>query len=129
MFIFDKMRMIYRILIFISMLSISCTKSDNNAECIKGKLVINGICGNNTIQVISGSIDPNLIVKSWEDPSTSKTYENVFALKSICTFPTSIKEGDEFYFKIDNNPKGTDCVVCLAFRAVPPKGLMIKVCQ
>ena len=127
--IFDKMRMIYLILIFTSMLSVNCTKADNTTDCIKGKLVINGICGNITIQVISGTIDSNLIVKNWEDPTTAKSYENVFALKSICTFPSSIKEGDEFYFKIDNNPKGTDCAVCLAFRAVPPKGLMIKVCQ
>jgi hypothetical protein len=121
--------MIQSLLVLVALLSLNCTKSSDVNNCIKGKLVINGICGNITIQVLSGPIDSNLIVKSWQDPSTSKTYENVFALKSICTFPSSIKEGDEFYFKIDNDPKGSDCAVCLAYRPTPPKGLMISICK
>ena len=123
------MKSIKTILVVIGLLSISCSKVDPKTDCIKGKLLINGICGNITIQVISGNIDSNLIVKSWTDPATDKTHQNVFELKSICTFPSSIKEGDEFYFSIDNDPKGSDCAVCLAYRPVPPKGLMIKVCQ
>jgi hypothetical protein len=123
------MKSIKTILVVIGLLSISCSKVDPETDCIKGKLLINGICGNITIQVMSGNIDSNLIVKSWTDPATDKTHQNVFALRSICTFPSSIKEGDEFYFNIDNDPKGSDCAVCLAYRPVPPKGLMIKVCQ
>jgi hypothetical protein len=123
------MKMIQPLLVLVALLSLNCTKSTDVNNCIKGKLIINGICGNITIQVLSGPIDSNLIVKSWQDPSTSKTYENVFALKSICTFPSSIKEGDEFYFKIDNDPKGSDCAVCLAYRPTPPKGLMISICK
>lgn len=117
------------ILVLLGLLSLSCSKLDAETDCIKGKLVINGICGNNTIQVLSGNIDANLIVKSWEDPETSKKYENVFALQSLCTFPSTLKEGDEFYFVIDNDPKGSDCPRCLAYRPVPPKGLMIRICK
>ena len=123
------MKLIQAILVLVALLSLNCTKPSDANNCLKGKLVINGICGNITIQVLSGSIDSSLIVKNWEDPSTSKTYENVFALKSICTFPSSIKEGDEFYFKIANDPKGSECAVCLAYRPTPPKGLMISVCK
>jgi hypothetical protein len=117
------------ILVLLGLLSLSCSKSDPETDCIKGKLLINGICSNITIQVVSGKIDPTLIEKSWEDPATSKKYENVFALQSICTFPTTLKEGDEFYFVIDNDPKGSECMRCLAYRPVPPKGLMIRVCK
>lgn len=123
------MKFFQAILVLVALLSLNCTKTSDDNNCLKGKLAINGICGNITIQVLSGSIDSNLIVKNWEDPSNSKTYENVFALKSICTFPSNLKEGDEFYFKIDNNPKGSDCAVCLAYRPTPPKGLMISVCK
>ena len=123
------MKMVVFILVILGLLSLSCSKLDDETDCIKGKLVINGICGNNTIQVLSGKIDSNLIEKSWEDPATSKKYDNVFALQSICTFPNTLKEGDEFYFVIDNDPKGSDCPRCLAYRPVPPKGLMIRVCK
>ncbi len=123
------MKIITIIILSLAIYSLGCSKSDSTSECLKGKMVINGICGNITLQVLSGNIDTNLIVKSWVDPSTSKTYENVFALKSVCTFPTNIKEGDEFYFKINNDPKGNDCPVCLAYRPTPPKGLMISICK
>jgi len=116
-------------LVVFGLLSLSCSKIDAKTDCIKGKLLINGICGNITIQVMSGKIDSNLIEKSWEDPETSKKYENVFALKSICTFPSNLKEGDEFYFVIDNDPKGSECPRCLAYRPIPPKSLMIRVCN
>ena len=129
MIIFVKMKLHLCILVLVAFLSVHCTKDDPSKDCIRGKLVIKGICGNSTIQVISGKIDSSLIVKTWEDPSTTKKYDNVFALKSICTFPGTIMEGDEFYFKIDNDPRGSDCAVCLAYRPTPPKGLMISICK
>jgi len=113
----------------LGLLALKCSKSDVELNCIKGKFVINGICGYNTIQVLSGNIDTNSIVKSWEDPITLIKYENVFELRSLCTFPSTLKEGDEFYFVVDNDPKGSDCPRCKAFRPVPPKGLMIRVCK
>jgi hypothetical protein len=116
-------------IITVGLLALSCSKVDVEPDCIKGKLVINGICGNTTIQVLSGNINTNLISKSWEDPITSIKYENVFALQSTCTFPDTLKEGDEFYFVVYNDPKGSDCMRCLAYRPVPPKGLMIRVCK
>jgi hypothetical protein len=123
------MRLFHTILFALGIVSLSCSKIDPETDCIKGKLLINGICGNITIQVLSANIDTRLIDTTWTDPSTSITYKNVFALKSICTFPSTLKEGDEFYFRIDNSPKGTDCAVCLAYRPVPTKGLMISVCK
>ncbi len=116
-------------LVIFGLFSLSCSKIDAETDCIKGKLLINGICGNITIQVLSGKIDSNLIEKSWEDPETLKKYENVFALKSLCTFPSTLKEGDEFYFVIDNDPKGSECPRCLAYRPIPTKSLMIRVCN
>lgn len=110
-------------------LFLGCSKTDAEQTCIRGKLLINGICGNITIQVVSGTIDLNLIEKEWKDPATSIEYKNVFALYSICTFPGSIKEGDEFNFVVDNDPKSADCPRCLGFRPVPSKGLLIKVCN
>lgn len=112
-----------------AVLGLNCRKEDSTQGCIRGKLVIKGVCGNSTIEVMDGGIDSNLIVQNWDDPSTSKIYKNVFALKSFCTFPGDIKEGDVFYFTIDTVSKGGDCIVCLAYRPTPPKGLMINVCR
>jgi hypothetical protein len=88
---------------------LSCTK-ENNASvinpngCIKGKLVLKGICMNYVIEVVSGTIDPSLIESTWENPDTHDVYKNVFGLASICTFPPTLKEGDEFYFTIPQSP-------------------------
>lgn len=94
--------------------------------CFKGKLVIKEICMNYTISVVLGNIDKSLIEKSWTDQSTGKVYQNVFALSSYCSFPTDIKEGDEFYFKIVDN-SDQDCVVCLAYYPTPGKKLAIAI--
>jgi hypothetical protein len=100
--------------------------SQRKEDCIKGKLMIKGICMNYTISVISGNIDQSLIEKSWTDKSTGKVYQNVFALGSQCSFPADIKEGDDFYFKIlsKNDP---DCAVCMAYYPTPGKKLAIAV--
>lgn len=124
-----RMKMNRLLWITAGLLFLGCSKYSPRMECIKGKLLINGICGNITIRVVGGKINPELIEKRWVDPATSIEHNNVFALYSICTFPSSIKEGDEFNFVIDNDPKGTDCMRCLAFRPVPAKGLLIKVCK
>lgn len=78
---------------------------------------------NYTISVIKGDIDPSLVEASWTDPVTNKTYPNAFGLKSICTFPPDINEGDEFYFKIEEVPQ--NCGVCQAYYPTPQKRLSI----
>ena len=105
----------------------SCGKPKSTATgCYKGRLEVKALCMNYTIKVLEGGIDKSLIADQWKDESTGKTYSNVFALKSRCNFPATLKEGDEFYFTIDNT-SNQDCAVCMAYYPVPAKGLSIKV--
>lgn len=83
------------------LLNILCNKADQSVvEIFKGKLVLQGICMNYVIQIVEGSVNPILYEQSWVNPLTNTTYKNVFGLASTCTFPSNIKEGDEFYFTI-----------------------------
>jgi hypothetical protein len=102
----------------------NCNKN-KTTDCFKGRLEIKGICSNYTIKLLEGNIDTSLLVENWTDEHTGKAYTNVFALGSPCTFPESIKEGDEFYFKIDTVQQ--DCNVCMAYYPTPQKKLAIKV--
>lgn len=92
----------------------------------KARLEIKAICMNYTIRLLEGDMDTSLIASSWVDPSTKKTYPDVFALGNPCNFPSGIKQGDEFYFMIDT-AKQKDCMVCMAYYPTPPKKLSIKV--
>lgn len=104
-----------------------CNKK-KSSEIYKGRLEIKALCMNYTIKVLEGNIDTSLISASWTDESTNKDYTNVFGLASKCTFPPEIKEGEEFYFVLDDSAR-RDCAVCLAYYPVPPKKLMIKVVE
>jgi hypothetical protein len=107
-------------------LQAGCKKDRVSSGCYKGKLAVKGICSNYTIQVTGGNIDTSLIVGSWRDEQTGVTYKNVFGLGSPCTFPARLKEGDEFYFTIDNNSV-QNCVQCMAYYPTPEKKLSISV--
>ena len=98
------------------------------AEKYKAKLEVAGICMNYTISVIEGKIDPSLVVASWTDETSHKSYTNVFKLGNPCDFPSSIKAGDEFYFTIDTT-QGKNCAVCMAYYPTPSKKLSIKVAE
>ena len=98
----------------------------NTAGCYKGRLEVKGGCMNYTISITSPSFDTSLVAGTWTDENTGKTYKNVFALKSKCTFPENINAGDEFYFMIDSTSV-QNCAVCLMYYPVPPKKLSIKV--
>ena len=100
--------------------------STKKTERLKGKLEIAGICMNYTIKIIEGKVDSSLVAAKWTDETTGKTHENVFRLGSPCTFPASIKQGDEFYFTIDT-AKQKDCMVCMAYYPTPAKTVAIKV--
>jgi hypothetical protein len=95
-------------------------------NCYKGKLEIKAACMNYTISVQQGIIDTAVFAASWTDESTGKSYKNVFALDSRCNFPSTIHEGDEFYFTVDSTTV-QDCAVCLIYYPVPPKKVKIKV--
>ena len=103
----------------------ACKKSTTLTNCYKGRLEVKGICSNYTIKLLEGQIDSSQIAGVWKDDVTGKTHNNVFALGSPCTFPETLKEGDEFYFTIDTTKQ--QCAVCMAYYPKPGKALSIKV--
>ena len=105
-----------------------CNEKKATVEKYKGRLEIKGLCMNYTIRLLEGKIDTSKITASWTDEMSKKTYSNVFALGSRCSFPDTIKEGDDFYFKIDTTTL-QNCMVCLAYYPTPPKKLSIKVVE
>jgi hypothetical protein len=102
-----------------------CNKQ-KSTSCFKGRLEIKAACMNYTVSVIDGTMDPSLVERKWTNEQTGKTYSNVFGLGSRCTFPSTIKEGDEFYFTIDSGSV-QNCAVCLIYYPTPEKHLRIKV--
>lgn len=104
---------------------VKCNREKIRADCFKGRLEVKGICSNYTIALLEGNLDASKIVASWTDENTGKTYKNVFALGSPCSFPANINEGQEFYFTLATPDQ--NCAVCQAYYPVPPKALAIKV--
>ena len=105
----------------------NCRNNNNNKEsCFKGRLEIKALCSNYTIKVLQGNIDTTLVSANWIDENTGKSYTNVFALDSRCSFPKEMQQGEEFYFTIREN-KDKNCIVCMAYYPVPPKRLSISV--
>lgn len=102
-----------------------CKKGKQVTTCYKGRLETKALCANYTISLLEGAFDSSKIEASWTDDQTGKTYKNVFALGSPCTFPDSIKAGQEFYFTIE--PTIQNCAVCQAYYPKPAKALSIKV--
>lgn len=118
-------------LIALASLTISaskCGSKKTGTGTYKAKLEIKALCMNYTLRLLEGDLDSSMISPSWTDESTGKSYTNVFGLGSPCTFPSTIKEGDEFYFVIDTTAK-QECAVCMAFYPTPPKKLQIKVVE
>jgi hypothetical protein len=109
----------------VALLSCNSQKEAASTTCFKGRLEVKGICANYTIKLLEGQIDPAKILASWKDEVTGKTHTSVFALGSPCTFPATIKEGEEFYFTIDDSKQ--NCTVCMAYYPKPEKALSIKV--
>ena len=93
------------------------TTNNNIAGCYKGRLEVKGGCMNYTISITSPNFDTSLAMANWTDENTGKTYKNVFALNSRCTFPGNINAGDEFYFMIDSTSV-QNCAVCLMYYPV-----------
>lgn len=92
----------------------------------KGKLEIAGICMNYTIRILEGNIDSSAIDANWKDETTGKSYTNVFRLGNPCDFPSTIIQGDEFYFTIETSER-KQCAVCMAYYPTPSKKVSIKV--
>lgn len=105
-----------------------CGKKKNTVKTYKGRLEIKALCMNYTIGLLEGELDTSLVATDWTDESTGKSYKNVFALGSRCSFPAAIEQGNEFYFVIDTTQQ-QQCAVCLAYYPTPPKKLSIKVVE
>ena len=104
----------------------SCNNKKTETGRYKGRLETKALCMNYTLTVIEGNIDTSLVVSSWTDETTGKTFTKAFGLKNPCNFPKSIEKGDEFYFTIDSS-KQEPCAVCMAYYPTPGKKLSIKV--
>jgi hypothetical protein len=113
-------------LVFILAVTMNKCKTKNESAAYKGRLEVKGMCMNYTIKLIEGKLDASNIVAEWKDEVTGKTHNNVFALGSACSFPSTINEGDEFYFTIDTSYV-SNCAVCLAYYPKPSKSIAIKV--
>lgn len=113
-------------LIFILSVTTNKCKDKKETNVYKGKLEVKGMCMNYTIRLLEGSLDTSKFVREWKNESTGNTYKNVFALGSVCNFPGTINEGNEFYFTIDSTYI-SNCAVCLAYYPKPAKSIAIKV--
>ena len=113
-------------LVFILATTSNKCKNKNEGSVYKGKLEVKGMCMNYTIRLLEGKIDTSKFVAEWKNEITGKTHNNVFALRSVCNFPSTINEGDEFYFTIDTTYV-SNCAVCLAYYPKPVKSIAIKV--
>jgi hypothetical protein len=98
-------------------------------NCFKGRLAVKGICLNYTIQLTSGTLDTSKIVSNWVDPVSGKSYVNAFSLVNPCVLNENIKEGDEFYFKLETVNSLDLCMQCKAYYPTPPKALAITLCK
>jgi hypothetical protein len=120
-----KILLIISTIIALSASNKSC-KEELPAGCYKGKLEIKAECMNYTISIQSKNFDTSMVITNWTDENTGRNYKNVFGLGSRCTFPDSLKAGDEFYFTIDSTSK-QNCSVCMMYYPTPNKKLSIKV--
>jgi hypothetical protein len=119
---------IYSIIPAVIVLTITADKckEKNDGNIYKGRLEAKGMCMNYTIKLLEGKLDTSKIVSTWKNETTGKIHNNVFALGSVCNFPSTINEGDEFYFTIDSSYV-SNCAVCLAYYPKPPRAIAIKV--
>lgn len=123
-------------LILFSVLSVmSCDKQQEiqqvvaDSTCYKGKLVLKGICNNAVVEVMDDRMNPAFYEKTWKDESTGIVYSNVMGNANYCTFPGDLKEGQEFYFRIDlPTSLPADCANCKALSPTPQTRQYIQIC-
>jgi len=109
--------------------SFQCRRDDTPppGNTLKGKLVLNGACGNYVIQVLEGTIDPGKIVASWKNPQTDSVFTNVFTAGNSCNFEgNNLVQDDIFTFQLDATPPPQNCAHCLIYVPTPPVSNAIK---
>lgn len=117
-----------RLLLFCLLCSACKPQEELPENCLKGRLAFTGICNGYVIELISGTLDTSKVEAQWKNPDTGKIYKNAFALSNVCNFPTNLKDGDEFYFKVDQSQLIADCFTCKAYSPTPRKSLPIYIC-
>ena len=100
--------------VFILAVTTGECKNKNENSVYKGKLEVKGMCMNYTIKLLEGNIDASKLVAEWKNEVTGKTYVILVALGSVCNFPPTINEGDEFSLQLIQ-PYVSNCAVCLAY--------------
>jgi hypothetical protein len=98
-----------------------CEKENSSNKlsgCIKGKLIIKGPCAQFVVQVVGGDTANIATEKTWNDPETGNSYNNVFTVKNYCNF-SAPAVGDEFWFYAIRQEKTMECIICMAARATP----------
>lgn len=103
-----------------------CRKQTDAGRMFMGRLELKGPCGQYTITVLKGKMKQGMLQPKWTDPTSGKTYKNVFAVANSCSFPANeLHEGDEFLFTLGGKPQ--NCMVCQIYYPTPEKKLMVAV--
>ena len=99
--------------------------ANTNSQRIKAK-VIRITCASTVIQIEDSTHFD--LGERWTTEGTSNTYDHVAVVSNKCDFPSTLKEGDTFYFVLINESEaGKDCVVCMMYDYPPSKGIFLKV--
>lgn len=119
-------------IIFILLIAIIAHGCNNRAVptdgVLKGRLVVKELCSHFVVQVLNAKLDTSMVANGWHDDKRDKIYDQVFTVSNRCGFAAAdLKEGDEFEFTFDKEPKAEDCAVCMAFYATPVKKNAIRV--
>jgi|LauGreDrversion4_2_1035121.scaffolds.fasta_scaffold38596_3 hypothetical protein len=121
-------RLKYILSLVLIILISACKKGENIPECIKIKLLFKDAgCNYMLFQDVDGMLSKELVQSELSILDT--TYKNVFTKASNCNgdIPTSIKEGEILYIKINSESTIKDCPVCTLYEKV--KAIDFSVCQ
>lgn len=121
----NTMRYLWICFIGLSLSSFQC-EEDVDLPVFVGKLAVAGICGNYTIELVRGDLPPGLYENTWVDPQTNLNYQKAFRLGNFCDFPSTIQQGEEFYFSLESNPSA-QCATCMAYYPTPQRAIAIRV--
>ncbi|MFT3702508.1 MAG: hypothetical protein QM802_09070 [Agriterribacter sp.] len=117
----------YVSLAFLIMLFACKSAQKMNADVLKGRLVVNELCGHYIVELISGQMDTAKLAVDWHDEKRNTTYKQSFSIKNVCSFgKAALKEGDVFSFKVDSDTPPEVCAVCMAYYPTPQQSVAVK---
>lgn len=124
------MRTIFFVLCVLFITSVtSCEKkNDLGAGCYKGKIENLPNCGGPVVKILEGDLSKIQHEATWTHPTNGTVYTNVFTVKNHCDLMSGqLSDGEEFYFKLIEEPEDESCYICMAAFPVPQKLNNIKV--